>query len=150
MHMQSNLGSFKIIPATDDRGNPDAGRLEFSFTGTVLISKLDGKATVSEGVRKEFDDLDRVVFHGTGSIVIDGKWRAVQWFGGDMEAVWYGRGIARMVGEFDRNLETGNYWFDDPVSKQSWMTQIREIHLPQRQFGSNVVPKDRGSGDGSG
>ena len=149
MHMRSNLGSFKIIPATDDRGNPDAGRLEFSFTGTVLISKLDGKATVSDGLRKEFDDMDRVVYHGTGSIVIEGKWRAVQWFGGDMEAVWYGRGIARVVGEFDRNLETGELWFDDPVATIPWMTQIREIHLPERKFGSNVRPRERGSGDGS-
>lgn len=149
MHMQSNLGSFKIIPATDDRGNPDAGRLEFSFTGTVLISKLVGKATVSDGVRKEFDDMNRVVYHGTGSIIIEGNWRAVQWFGGDMEAVWYGRGIARMVGEFDRNLEVGSYWFDDPVAKRSWLTHIREVTLPQRQFGGSVTPLDRDRGDGS-
>lgn len=143
LHMNTKLGSFKIIDGE--------GRLEFSFTGTVLITKLKGKATFAQGskVRKEYDKRGRAVYTGTGKLVVDGTWRGVQWFGKDMEAVFWGKGAARIQGEFDRNLRTGDYWFDDkdralPFPASAVMT----IFIPPPNYGAdpNVKPTPRQGG----
>jgi hypothetical protein len=60
----------------------------------------------------------------------------VQWFGRDLDAVWYGEGMARLVGEFDEDLKTGFYWYDDPKIKFPWFpTAVTEIYLPPKQPG---------------
>lgn len=143
LHMESNLGSFKIYPGQ--------GRCEFSFTGTVLVSGLndDGYVEASPGVIVEYTGLNRTVYHGTGSIVVSGKWRALQWFGTDMSGVWYGQGMMRIIGEFDRDLNTGTYWYSDPSDVGNWPTNMIELVLPERRFGETqgIVPRRRGGGE---
>lgn len=116
LHLQARLGSFRLIDGQ--------GRVNMTFRGTVLVSNLrpGGRIIPGPGVVKEHESADktRQVFHGTGSIVVIGQWRAVQWFGGDMRAVWYGAGLARITGEFDSNLDPGFYWYDDPSDKRFW------------------------------
>lgn len=140
LHMQSNLGSFKIYPGE--------GRATVNFTGTVLISGLEGDIEVSPGLVTEFSKYNRTVYHGTGTITVTGKWRAFQWFGTDMTAVWYGKGQCRIIGEFDRDLKTGRYWYDDPEDGGTWATSLLELKLPEQKvgFAPGVVPERRGGG----
>ena len=140
LHMTCNLGSFKI--------SPGEGRVEISFTGTILVSSLQGEVEKSPGIITEFSGLGRDVYHGTGTIIVNGKWRSVQWFGTEMKADWYGRGHVKLTGEFDRNLDLGKYWYDDDEEKGSWLTSMREIDLPERRLGGapDVVPRKRGGG----
>lgn len=136
MRLNTNLGSFRSIDGE--------GRLEFSFSGTVLLANVDGRVTQTSNLRKEYELKDakgkviRQVFSGTGRFVIEGKWRAVQWFGSDMRAVWWGKGFMRITGEFDRNLRTGDYWYDNPAQKQAWpSTSLLTLTLPPPAFGAN-------------
>jgi len=143
IHMESNLGSFKILNGQ--------GRCEFSFTGSVLVSGLspDGHVETSPGVTVEFSGLNRTVYHGTGHMVVSGTWRALQWFGTDMSGVWYGQGVMRIIGEFDRDLNTGTYWYSDPTDTGNWPTNMMELTLPERRLGGaqGIVPRRRGGGE---
>lgn len=140
LHMTSNLGSFKIYPGE--------GRIEIDFSGTILISNLQGEVVKSPEILQEYSGYNRTVYHGTGKIVVSGKWRAVQWFGTDMKADWYGKGLCRITGEFDRDLKTGEYWYKDPEDKGNWATSMLVITLPERKTGNapNVIPQKRGGG----
>lgn len=133
MHFQSNLGSFKIIPGK--------GHLECSFQGTFLISNLKGTHTVTGDVVNEYAGMDRTVYHGRGHVSVDGEWRALQWFGSDMTATWYGAGQIRLTGEFDRNLNTGEFWFDDPGDRQPWATNMQQFGLPVQRPGLRAGEK---------
>lgn len=133
MHLKSNLGSFRMIDAK--------GRVEMDFTGTVLVSKLNGTVEVSGGLKKEFEGMGRTLYHGTGHIVVSGDFRALQWFGSDMRATWFGQGLVRLLGEFDKDLSTGEYWYDDPDSKGVWPSQnTMDFTLPE-----NISPYARGA-----
>ena len=139
MNFHSGLGSFKIFPGE--------GRCEVSFTGTVLISGLDGDIEVSPGLKVEFDGMGRQVYHGTGRIVTDGKWRAFHWFGSDMTGVWYGRGSIRLQGEFDNTFSTGQYWYENPDVRGAWPTSMQTFSLPEQRAGADAVePTRRGQG----
>lgn len=139
LHLQSNLGSFKIIPGQ--------GRIEVNFTGTFLVSGLKGTQTVTGDVKKEFEGMDRIVYHGTGKIVVEGEWRSLHWFGSDMNAVWYGSGAIRISGEFDKDLKTGTFWYDDPEDIGYWTTNMVQFTLPPfNPTGSAGTPTRRGSG----
>ena len=136
MRLNTNLGSFRCIDGE--------GRLEFSFSGTVLLASIEGTVTPSGNLRKEYELKDakgkviRQVYSGTGRFVIEGKWRAVQWFGSNMRAVWWGKGFMRITGEFDRNLRTGDFWYDNPAQKQAWpSTSLLTLTLPPPAFGAN-------------
>lgn len=137
-HFQCNIGSFRILDGE--------GRVEINFRGTVLISELDGTAVPAGNLRKEYEKHDRIIYTGQGKLVITGNWRAVQWFGRDMTSVWYGRGIARVVGEFDRNMQTGRYWYDKP---DEWLpfqaTGITNVYLPPLSLGydQSITPERR-------
>lgn len=123
MHLRTNLGSCRFIDGE--------GKIQMSFTGTILINKLNGTHTVTGNVTREFADKDRIVYVGTGTLTVQGSWRAVQWFGSNMRAIWYGAGIVRLAGEFDRNLRTGEVWYDDPEFRDFWPGQgTREFLLP--------------------
>lgn len=136
LHMRTRLGSFRLI---DGRG-----RVEFTFKGTVLISRLKGTWKLDGAARKEYEGRDRLVLNGRGRIVVTGEWRAVQWFGSDMEGVWYGFGIARLQGEFDRDLNTGEYWFEDPRDKRPWLANnVVDVTVPTRKIGANPNAKPR-------
>ncbi len=139
MHMRTKIGSFKIVDAQ--------GRLDFSFKGTVLISQLKGTAVPSGNLKKEYDAHGRTVYFGTGRIVVTGSWRGIQWFGTDMNGVWYGAGLARLAGEFDKDLNTGEFWFSDPTRKEYWLTSgIMTVTLPSVLDKKRVVPTERGKG----
>ncbi len=138
MHMEAPIGSFRLIDGE--------GRIEMTFRGTVLLSSLQGKVVPGPGVKREVTKGERQVFFGNGTIVVTGKWRALQWFGGGMKASWYGRGLARLTGEFDRNLNPGRYWYEDPTKKQYWYPNSAiTITVPQQVQGRPTsAPKRRG------
>lgn len=138
VHLQTKLGSFKSIDGE--------GRFEVTCAGTILISNFKGKAEIGPGWRKEHESRGRAVYSGKGKVVLTGSWRGFQWFGRDMNAVWYGKGVVRVVGEFDRNLKTGDYWYDDPKKKLPWFSSgVTTVFLPQQNFGAdlNATPKER-------
>lgn len=133
--METNLGSFRLINGK--------GRVEFSFTGTVLVSGLKGTVTPTGNVRKEYDKNGRVAYFGTGKMVVDGEWRAVQWFGRNMKGTWWGAGIVRMYGEFDSKLDTGLYWFASDPEKKYWSPYGTERVFPLPKTGRDAKPIPR-------
>lgn len=174
LYFQSNLGSFKLLG--NDQEPEVTGTLTFSFTGTVLISGTTSEPTVTGNVIKEYDSTDmykkeladpnlkadallfmKRAYHGTGSISITGPLRAVEWFGSDMKGHFVGRGIMRITGEFDKNLNTGTYYFADNPSKVNYWpaNNLMEIVVPAYQVmaGANAGPtpinrKDLSKGGG--
>jgi len=129
---KAGVGSFKILGGNDI---PAEGQLGFDFTGTVLVSGIDPKAklTVTGAVDKEIDNqqYSKQVFFGHGHMAIDGKFKAVQFFGRDVNASFNGWGVVRMTGEFDKNLDTGSYWYaNDPKSKYPWGTSMVQAPVP--------------------
>jgi hypothetical protein len=159
LHFQTRLGSFKIVKLNMDA--PAEGRLEISFTGTLLISDYQGKdfrSTIKGDIRQEFPDPKivksipanwrKIVLHGKGSLVLDGKYMAVQWFGRDMKANWHGRGFIRLYGEFDDKGDTGIYYFTDPSKTNYWQVPSIELALPGSQFGSAIPRAQPRTGGG--
>lgn len=147
MHLQTNLGSFKSIDGE--------GRLEVKFSGTLLLTKhTDGKIDVISGsLRKEYDKNQRTIYTGTASVVITGKWRGIQWFGKDMVATWWGKGAMRITGEFDRNLKTGDYWYDKKEEALPFpASTLMSLFLPKPNYGAdpNIVPQGRQGGTAGG
>jgi hypothetical protein len=47
-----------------------------------------------------------------------------------MAGTWYGAGQIRITGEFDKDLKTGEYWFEDPEDKGLWGTNMQQITVP--------------------
>lgn len=146
MFMKTNVGSFKILGVEK---TPASGKMQISFTGTMLIDRFtasDPTITVSSGLRKEYDSAKhlQVAYHGSGTMTIDGHFTAIQWFGRDMSAQWNGFGIARLVGEFDKNLETGKYWYIDNTNDvRDWGTQLREVTNPPQPGTVIAIPTPR-------
>ena len=140
LHLNTHLGSFKILPGE--------GRLDASFTGTFLVSGLKGDLTTEGSLTKEYEGMGRTVYHGTGRIVLEGQWRAAQWFGTDLNATWFGSGIIRIIAEFDKDLKTGEYWYNDPDDKGVWPNSLITLPLPEQGVGisPDVKPTKRGSG----
>lgn len=137
LHLSTKLGSFKLLDGV--------GRVEISFSGSILLSRIDGKVETSGRLRKEYESKDRVVYSGSGKVVVTGRWRGIQWFGRDMNAVWYGAGQARLAGEFDKNLETGKYWYDDPTRKFDWAASgTSTVPLPNQFLPKDIKPIERG------
>lgn len=138
LHLRTKLGSFRMIDGQ--------GRVEIQFTGTLLVTQLKGKIDITGKVKKEFDKDGRQAWFGTGRAIITGSFRAVQWFGRNMEAVWYGKGVCQIVGEFDKDLNTGEYWFDDPKDRMAWSAStLMTIVLPRPSSMPNVQPRERGT-----
>lgn len=133
MFFQTKLGSCKFINGE--------GKLQFAFTGTVLLNRVDGTAKVTGNVRKEYDGNGRQTWFGTGQVVVEGKFRAIQWFGRNLSGQWTGNGLARFVGEFDRDLKTGEYWYASNPTREAWGT-FREPTLPPRTI-EKPKPIDR-------
>lgn len=140
MNFQTKLGSFRLIDGE--------GKVDFTFKGTVMVSKLNdaegfGSDVLFTGnVKKEYEGMDRVIYHGEGRCVVVGKWRAVQWFGSNMKGFWYGKGMARFVGEFDRDLNTGQFWYEDPEKRFNWFaTGVYDAPLPDFRPGVSNASK---------
>lgn len=141
MHLATKIGSFKLVDGE--------GRVEINFTGSVLVSKLKGRVTPSAGIRKEYDANDRQVYHGTGKLTVEGSFRGIQWFGTNMSTRWIGAGLARIVGEFDKNLETGFYWYGSGVDKKMpWSSSGMTILNPEARPGGTGTPVPRSRSGG--
>ncbi len=111
----------------------------------MLVSQLDGTITPSGAVKLEYDAHGRKAYFGQGSLAIQGTFRAIQWFGQNLDAQWTGRGMARLMGEFDDKLETGWFWYSTEPKKSTWYSGGRTIHLPDQRIKPHV-PVERGKG----
>jgi hypothetical protein len=152
INLETKLGSFKILRF--NYNTPALGKLDITFSGTLLISGYKGKPIVmSQGIHKEFPDpktfpkyteanFEKLVLQGTGRVVLDGTYFAVQWFGKDMKAKWIGAGNLRLHGEFDANGDTGTYYFTDPTKKDYWPSGVRELPMPASMHAA-TGPKPR-------
>ena len=147
MHLKTGIGSFKMLEYNDDK--PPEGKLEMTFTGTVLVDTseavkhprgLTTKITTVGDVRNEMNFHGRKVYFGKGKIIVEGGWHALQWFGQDMEATFNGSAVFRLNGEFDKNLETGSYWFDGDPKRMDWGTGGNQPTCPPLKF---VVDKPK-------
>jgi hypothetical protein len=142
MHLKSKLGSFKILKFNWQ--SPAVGRIEIKFSGTLLVSDYQGapiEPTIKGNIKKEFPDpkalpqlasvANKLVYHGTGSLVLDGKFMGVQWFGRDMEAKWVGAGVIRLFGEFDDQGKTGTFYYANrPEEVRPWPTPMGSYNNP--------------------
>jgi|GEM_PF-1478942 len=152
LYLQTQLGSFKIKRGSEQQ---DVGILDIDFKGTVLISGLSptGVATPSAGVKLEYyrADHNKRVFYGKGHLHIDGDFDGILWFGENMKALYHGTGVIQLFGEFDKQLNTGTYWYaSNPSTKMYWGTGGATITpAPFKMQGQNVevkVTKDQPSG----
>jgi len=128
LRLEAGLGSFRL---------EGEGRVEMSFRGTLLLVNFEGKIDLQGRVRKEFEGMGRTVWFAARDengrlprVVIEGKWRYLQWFGGDMKAVWKGRGIALLFGEYDENGNSGTWQLDDKPA-YPWHTVGRAVYVPE-------------------
>lgn len=140
--LRTRVGSFKMLGVA---GLPAEGHIEVSFTGTMLINGKP-KVTASGGLRKEYvnEAHEQQAYHGKGSLVIDGKFTAIQWFGRDLKCTWKGFGVARLVGEFDKDLKTGEYWYiQNPGDIHDWGTTLTLITNPPRIGDYKPIPQLR-------
>ncbi len=130
----THVGSFKILPKGEEL---PSGNLEFSFTGTVLVTGLDPASLISYtgSVHPEYENKreSKQVFFGTGTMRIIGKFRNCQWFGRDIKFRFKGSGVVRVISEFDKNLETGTYWYE-PSKKQPLQNSMIPLIVPQPVF----------------
>jgi hypothetical protein len=147
LFFNTNVGSFKIMGSDKDEAE---GQLDMSFSGTVLISDMDPKSVllITGNVRQEIDDTTyhKKVYFGTGHLTIVGRFRAIQWFGRDLRARMNGFGIIRIVGEFDKQLNTGLYWYEGDSQKMYWNTNLMTVLLPKFELPKPNVKVQGGKG----
>jgi hypothetical protein len=144
MHFETKVGSFKILGVARE---PAEGHIEITFTGTVLVNGTP-KITPSGNLKREYyrEDRQQQAYHGTGKLVVDGKFWGIQWFGRDMKADWNGFGVVRLYGEFDKNLQTGKFWYGSaPDEKLDWGTTGQTVPnpRPKEQEPIRPVPRNR-------
>ncbi len=146
--MKTNIGSFKITSPGDQNAY---GKIRMSFKGSCLIVGYNGKApvAVTPGLRVEYQNKDRnrVVYFGQGTITLDGTFRAIQWFGRNLDMDWHGLGICRVYGEFDKNNYTGTFQLDD-LKPAEWGSGGLTFSIPVRQTNTTVKPKVKINGGG--
>jgi hypothetical protein len=135
--IKSGVGSFKVVPKGP--GAPPAGRLEFSFSGTVLITGLEPGSFLqtSGNVRREYQNekFAKQVYFGRGKILIVGKFRNCEWFGRDLDLKFKGSAIFRMISEFDKNLNTGEFWYEGDRKHVPLQTSLIPIYVPKAKGG---------------
>jgi hypothetical protein len=124
VHMTAEIGAFKIKRGSEA---PDYGCLEISFKGTVLVSGLKGTAVPSNGAFLDFSQpqykKDVYFSKGIGKLVVTGQFEGIQFFGQHVNAHYRGDGVIQLYGEFDKDLNTGLFWYDTrPEPKQYWST----------------------------
>ncbi len=140
-NMTTRVGSFKMLEFNDQ--NQPEGHFEMTFTGTVLVDtskavphdrNLKTVVHTSGNVKFEKSYHGRDLYFGTGKIIVDGGWHAIQWFGRDMNASFFGTGVMQLTGEFDKDLNTGQYWYSDG-KKLDWGTGGQQPTVPQTVYG---------------
>lgn len=135
VHMTAKVGSFKMVDGQ--------GTATISFSGTILIIGLDGTVQPSGNLKQEYGDRNRRAYFGTGSLVITGRFRGIQWFGRDLTAKWTGLGLLRLMGEFDDQLKVGEVWYEGDKKRDSWFTGGRTLYLPDRRLKA-ATPVEKG------
>jgi len=140
-YFTTKVGSFKFLPRGDTL---PSGTLIISFTGSVLVSELHGTIVPTGAIRREYFEQKRnkQVWFGTGKLVIKGDFSSVQWFGRDLTGEFHGNGYVRLYGEFDKNLDTGWYWFD-PTKKRFWGNYGTGVPIPEQVMGGGQKPMMR-------
>jgi hypothetical protein len=139
INFECNIGSFKFLDCN--------GRLTFTFEGTVLLSEVKGDVTVNGNVKLEYENkkMQRKTYFGKGTVTVDGSWSGVQVFGKKFKGKFNGTGFVYLTAEFDQNLKTGLYWYDNsPDRKYPWYTTLTSIQLPPDSR-LNAKPRARGS-----
>lgn len=141
MVFSAAIGSFKLVSPGDRNA---FGKLELNFRGTVLLvgHKPTSPIQISGNVRKEYDnkDRERVLYHGQGRIVLDGSYKAVQWFGRDLSARYNGMGIFRLYGEFDKKGMTGTYQITGDKLRY-WGSGGMTVVVPNPTLAPSAKPK---------
>lgn len=144
--MKAAIGAFKITSPGDRKA---FGKVTMSFKGTLLIVGYEGAPiVVSGGLKTEYENKkrERIEYFGEGTITLDGKYRAIQYFGRNLDMNWAGNGIIRVYGEFDKTGLTGTYTIKG--EKQRWWgTGGTTFSLPGRES-SVGVPKVKIKGSG--
>ena len=106
--LKTNIGAFKITSPGDKKA---FGKIQMTFKGSILIIGYEGTTPIvaSGALRVEYQDAkrQRIEYFGNGTITLDGKFRAIQWFGRNLTLNWNGMGICRAYGEFDKDGNTG-------------------------------------------
>lgn len=145
--MKTNIGAFKITSPGDQKS---FGKIKMSFKGSCLIVGYEGSAPISvtPGLRVEYrdDKRQRIEYFGQGTITLDGKFRAIQWFGRNLDMNWVGLGICRVYGEFDKNGDTGTFTLKGKKPAY-WGTGGMQFVLPPRDA-VFVQPKVKINGGG--
>jgi hypothetical protein len=146
--MKTNIGAFKITSPGDKKA---VGKIQITFKGTLLIVGYDGSPiNVGPGLRTEYENKkrERVEYFGQGTITLDGKFRAIQFFGRNLTMNWVGMGICRLYGEFDKNGDTGTYEIKGEKLRY-WATGGTTITIPSRNSAaSQSAPKVKIKGSG--
>jgi hypothetical protein len=135
--IKAGVGSFKVVPKGPDA--PPAGRLEFSFSGTVLITGLEpGSYLQTTGkVEKQYEETKhgKQVYFGKGKILLVGKFRNCEWFGRDLNLRFQGSAIFRMSAEFDSNFDTGTFIYEGDKKAFPLQTSLTPIYVPKMTGG---------------
>ncbi len=142
LFMSAGVGSFKLLPPGPDKTK---GTLDMNFEGTVMVSGLTGNVTIGPGVRLEYErkDHNRRVYFGKGHIRVEGEYRAIQFFGRNLKGSFKGVTVARLYGEFDKNMETGYYWYASNPEKIDWGSYGRTLTVPPFKDPNANAPKGK-------
>ena len=129
LFFSTTVGSFKLLPPGPDSTK---GTLDMDFNGTVMVSGLNGQVTPGPGIRLELSrpDHKREVYFGKGHIRVSGDFRAIQFFGRNLKGSYKGTAVGRFYGEFDKNMETGYFWYASAPTKQDWGSYGRTLVIP--------------------
>jgi len=139
-HFTTKIGSFKLLGTNEEEVT---GELKVTARGTILVSGCEKMPTTTGTLKLEYSyaPLKKYVFHGQGTLTVTGPLRAVQWFGTDLMGDFKGRGKFRLVGEFDKDLNTGTYWRQDPAKKEYWPANAVVENLVPDYSSSIAAPK---------
>jgi len=139
-YFRTHVGSFKLLSFNES--TPSDGKLTLSFSGTILITGFDGPPPVITGaVRKEYDNpkYKKQAYFGTGTITLAGKIKTFQWFGRDLKGSFQGKGVFRLYGEYDKNLETGWFRYGPDVKEQACGNNLGWTHVVPMPGGEQML-----------
>jgi hypothetical protein len=148
--MKTTKGSFKITSPGDVNA---FGKIQMSFKGSLLIIGYDGKIPIvpSAGLRVEYknDKRQRIEYFGEGTVTLDGKFRAIQFLGRNLNLSWTeAYGICRVYGQFDKDGNTGTFTVKGDQERY-WGSDGTTFTVPPRTNNAVVPPikvKPKGSG----
>jgi hypothetical protein len=124
LYLRAKEGGFRMFEGE--------GKVEITSLGTVLVTGLRGRVMKSDDIRLQYKDPLRQVYFGRGRLVVQGKFRALQWAGKDLRATWQGKGRMRFVGEYHERDRKGEYWYSSFPHRMPWRTMHSyDIKLPR-------------------